>query len=52
MTYMFKVTHYCLQMYKKTLQMCLEKHELDPTYFVSARGLAWQACFKKTGVKL
>ena len=32
--------------------MCLEKYELDPTYFVSAPGLAWQACFKKTGVKL
>ena len=32
--------------------MCLEKYELDPTYFVSAPGLAWQAGFKKTGVKL
>ena len=32
--------------------MCLEMYELDPTYFVSAPGLAWQACLKKTGVKL
>ena len=32
--------------------MCLEKYELDPTHFVSAPGLAWQACLKKTGVKL
>ena len=32
--------------------MCLEKYELDPTYFVSAPGLAWQACLKKTRVKL
>ena len=32
--------------------MCLEIYELDPTYFVSAPGLAWQACLKKTGVKL
>ena len=32
--------------------MCLEIHELDPTYFVSAPGLAWQACLKKTEVKL
>ena len=31
---------------------CLETYELDPTYFVSAPGLAWQACLKKTGVKL
>ena len=32
--------------------MCLEKYELDPTYFVPAPGLAWQACLKKEGVKL
>ena len=25
---------------------------LDPVYFVSALGLAWQACLKKTEVKL
>ena len=29
-----------------------EIYELDPVYFVSAPGLAWQACLKKTGVKL
>ena len=27
-------------------------YELDPIYFVSAPRLAWQACLKKTGVKL
>ena len=32
--------------------MYLEIYELDPTYFVSAPGLAWQACLKKTEVKL
>ena len=32
--------------------MCLEIYELDPTYFVSAPGLEWQASLKKTGVKL
>ena len=32
--------------------MCLEKYQLDSAYFVSAPGLAWQACLKKTGVKL
>ena len=31
---------------------CLEIYELDPIYFVSAPGLAWQVCLKKTGVKL
>ena len=49
---MFKVIHYCLQMCLKTLEICLEIYELDPVYFVSAPGLAWQACLKKTGVKL
>ena len=32
--------------------LCLDIYELDPVYFVSAPGLAWQACLKKTGVKL
>ena len=32
--------------------ICLEIYELDPVYFVSAPGLAWQACLKKTEVKL
>ena len=27
--------------------MCLDIYELDPAYFVSAPGLAWQACLKK-----
>ena len=30
---------------------CLEIYELDPIYFVSAPGLAWQAYLKKTRVK-
>ena len=32
--------------------MCLEIYELDPVHFVSAPGLAQQACLKKTEVKL
>ena len=31
---------------------CLEVYELDPTHFLSLPGLAWQACLKKTNVKL
>ena len=31
---------------------CIKIYELDPAYFVSAPGLAWQACLKKTGVNL
>ena len=32
--------------------MCLNIYKLDPVYFVSAPGLAWQACLKKTKVEL
>ena len=32
--------------------MCLQKYQLDPVYFISAPGLAWQACLKKMGVEL
>ena len=32
--------------------MCLAIYELDPVYFVSAPGLASQACLKKTDRKL
>ena len=32
--------------------MCIKVYGLDPAYFLSALGLAWQACLKKTGVKL
>ena len=30
--------------YENFRNMYLDKYELDPTYFVSAPGLAWQAC--------
>ena len=38
--------------YENVRNMCLEKDQLDSVYFVSAPGLAWQACLKKTGVEL
>ena len=31
---------------------CIEIYDLDPAHFLSAPGLAWQACLKKTGIKL
>ena len=31
---------------------CIEIYELDPAHFLSAQGLAWQACLKKTRVRL
>ena len=32
--------------------MCIKVNELDPAHFLSAPGLACQACLKKTEVKL
>ena len=32
--------------------MCIKVYELDPAHFLSATGLAWQACLKKTKIKL
>ena len=31
---------------------CIEIYELDPAHFLSAPGLAWQACLKMTKVEL
>ena len=31
---------------------CIEIYELDPAHFLSAPGLAWQACLKKAEVEL
>ena len=31
---------------------CIEIYELEPAHFLSAPELAWQACLKKTRVKL
>ena len=38
--------------YENVRNKCLEIHGLDPSCFYSAPGLAWQACLKKSGVKL
>ena len=39
-------------MFESFRNKCIKIQELDPAYFVSAPELAWQACLKKTGVKL
>ena len=31
---------------------CLKHYSLDPAHFYTSPGLAWQACLKKTGIKL
>ena len=37
--------------FEKFREKCIEIYGLDPSYFYSAPGLAWQACLKKTGKK-
>ena len=31
---------------------CLKHYSLDPSHFYTSPGLAWQACLKKTGIRL
>ena len=38
--------------FEKFRDTCIEIYGLDPSHFLSAPGLAWQACLKKTEVKL
>ena len=38
--------------FEKIRNKCIEIYGLDPFYFYSAPGLTWQACLKKTDVKL
>ena len=38
--------------FENSRNICTKIHELDPAHFLSPLGLARQACFKKTGVKL
>ena len=39
-------------MFENFRNKCIEMYELDPAHFLSAPGLAWQACLKKTEIKL
>ena len=54
MTCMFKVMLYCLQMCLKTLETSVLKYInlIQLAHFLSAPGLAWQACLKKAGIEL
>ena len=39
-------------MFENFRDKCIEIYDLDLAHFLSALGLAWQACLKKTGVEL
>ena len=41
-----------VDVFEKSREKCAEIYGLDPSYFYSAPGFAWQACLKKTEVKL
>ena len=38
--------------FEKFRDKCIEIYGLDPSYFLSAPGLAWQACLKMTNLNL
>ena len=53
MTYMFNLIHYYLQTCLKTLEINVLKYINQTLHiFLSALGLAWQACLNKTGIEL
>ena len=39
-------------MFENFTNKSIEIYDLDPAHFLTGPGLAWQACSKKTGVKL
>ena len=47
-----KVVRYLWLMFSKTGKLCLKIYHFDRAKFHSAPGLAWQAAFKKTELKL
>ena len=45
-------TLFLADVFENFRKVCIEIYKLDPAHFLSAPGLAWQACLKKTGVEL
>ena len=43
---------FLLAVFENFRDKCIEIYELDPAHFLSAPGLAWQACLKKTKIEL
>ena len=40
------------EVFEKFRDKCIKIYQLDSVYFLSAPGLAWQACLKKTNIQL
>ena len=49
---LFYVALLLADVFENFRNMCIKVYELDPAHFLSAAGLVWQACVKKTEVKL
>ena len=49
---MFKHTFLLADVFEKFRDKCIEIYGLDPSYFYSVPGLAWQACLKKNRYKI
>ena len=45
-------TFLLVDVFENFRKACIKTYELHPAHFISLRGLAWQACLKKTGVGL
>ena len=44
--------HLLADVFENFRGVCMENYELDPCWYYTAPGLAWDACLKKTGVQL
>ena len=45
-------TFILVDVFENFRDMCIKEFELDQAHFLSLPGLAWQACLKKTNIKL
>ena len=52
MTYVQSDTLLLSDVFENFRDKCLDIYQLNPIHFLSAPGLAWQACLRKTGIEL
>ena len=45
-------TSFLADVLEKFIDTCIDIYRLDPSHFLSAPGLAWQACLKRTEVNV
>ena len=50
--YLQSDTLFLADVFENFRNMCIRVYEIDPAHFLSPLGLAWQACLKKTEVRL